>query len=520
MTTEQLLSIDVGTQSVRALIFDPRGNLLAKARIPLPEYSAPEPGWLEMDPQIFWQALCQACQMLWNSPEVNRQALKAVALTTQRNNLINLDRSGQPLRPAINWGDQRRTSGLKPVGGLWGLLFRLSGMTDTVRYLQSEAEANWIMTHQPEIWDKTDKFVLLSGYLTQKLTGRLVDSVAAQVAYLPFDYKKQTWASKNDWKWKALPVRESMLTDLVPVATPLGEISTAAAQATGIPAGLPLIAAGADKACEVLGSGALEPNIGCLSFGTAATINTTHTKYVEVIPLIPPYPAAVPGAYSLEIQLFRGFWMVSWFTREFAQSEQHEAALRGIPTEALFDDLVNSVPPGAMGLTLQPYWSPGLKDPGPQAKGAVIGFGDVHTRAHFYRAILEGLTYALREGADRTARRSHIPITEVRVAGGGSQSPAALQITADIFGLPASRPHVYEASGLGAAIDAAVGSGLHPDFTTAVREMTRLQDTFEPQPKNQHLYNELYERVYLKMYRHLDPLYREIRDITGYPAND
>ena len=115
-----------------------------------------------------------------------------------------------------------------------------------------------------------------------------------------------------------------------------------------------------------------------------------------------------------------------------------------------------------MGLMLQPYWSPGVGIPGPEAKGAVIGFGDVHTRAHLYRAILEGLAYALREGKERSERRSGKAITELRVAGGGSQSDAAMQITADIFGLPASRPHLYETSGLGAAIDAAVGLGCTP----------------------------------------------------------
>ena len=88
---------------------------------------------------------------------------------------------------------------------------------------------------------------------------------------------------------------------------------------------------------------------------------------------------------------------------------------------------MRQVPPGSMGLMLQPYWSPGVKMPGPEAKGAVIGFGDVHTRAHLYRAILEGLAYALREGKERTERRSHVPIRELRGVGGGSQSDAALQ---------------------------------------------------------------------------------------------
>ena len=118
----------------------------------------------------------------------------------------------------------------------------------------------------------------------------------------------------------------------------------------------------------------------------------------------------------------------------------------------------------------------------------------------------------------QTSKRTRIPITELRIAGGGSQSPAANQLTADIFGLPTSNPHVYEASGLGAAIDLAVGMKLHPDFQTAVAEMTRIGQTYEPNMQNHHIYDELYNRVYCKMYGLLKPLYENIRDITGYPA--
>jgi sugar (pentulose or hexulose) kinase len=203
--------------------------------------------------------------------------------------------------------------------------------------------------------------------------------------------------------------------------------------------------------------------------------------------------------------------MVNWFKQEFGLREMELAEETGVETEQLFDELVRSVPPGSQGLVLQPYWSPGLRHPGPEARGAIIGFGDVHTRAHIYRAILEGLAYALREGAERTSQRSGIPIRELRVAGGGSQSRAAMQITADIFGLPASRPHVYEASGLGAAIDAAVGVGLHPDFETAVQEMTHLGETFQPDLKVHKVYDQLYRQVYLKMYGRLKPLYKKMR---------
>jgi sugar (pentulose or hexulose) kinase len=171
-----------------------------------------------------------------------------------------------------------------------------------------------------------------------------------------------------------------------------------------------------------------------------------------------------------------------------------------------------------MGLMLQPFWNPGIKVPGPEAKGAIIGFGDVHNRAHLYRAILEGLAYALREARERIERRSGRPITRLRVSGGGSQSDAAMQITANIFNLPCERPHLYETSGLGAAMLAAVSLKLHPDFATAVARMTRIGAVFEPQPEHARTYDRLYRRVYCRMYQRLQPLYRDIQVITGYPA--
>lgn len=515
---EYLLAIDNGTQSVRALIFDLRGNLVDKKQVHLNPYRSPKPGWAENEADYYWEAVCEACQGLWEKTAVPKEAIAGVAVTTQRGTVINVDKEGRPLRPAIVWLDQRRTEGQRPIGGLWGLAFRLVRVRETIAYFQAEAEANWIYTHQRDIWNKTHKYLLLSGYLNYKLCGRFVDSVGSQVAYIPFDYKKLGWASSWDWKWQVLPgFAPELLPELVAPTGRLGEITAEAAEATGIPADLPVMAAAADKACEVIGSGALDPHVGCLSYGTTATINTTHRKYTEVIPFVPPYPAAVPDQYSLEVQIYRGFWMVSWFKEEFGLLEREMAENQEVSAEALFDRLINEVPAGSMGLMLQPFWSPGLRVPGPEAKGAIIGWGDVHKRAHLYRAIIEGLAYALREGAERTEKRSGVPIRELRVSGGGSQSDAAMQITADLFGKPAARPHVYETSGLGAAIDIAVGLGLHGDFETAVAEMTRLGDVFDPDLQTHRLYDELYHRVYKKMYGQLKGLYEEIRDITGYP---
>jgi sugar (pentulose or hexulose) kinase len=517
MSGDLVLALDVGTQSVRALAIDPRGTVVGAARIAIEPYVSPQPGWAEQDPEVYWRAIGEAATALWASGAASPDAVAAVTATTQRGTIVVTDTDGRPLRPAIVWLDQRRTTGLPPIGGLNGVAFRALGVRDTVAAFQADCEAAWIRAHQPDVWDRIDHYLFLSGFVVHRLTGRFVDSAASQVGYVPFDYKRFRWARRGDWRWEAAPVDPSWLPELVPPTEPLGELTSDAAALLGLPAGTPVIASAADKACEVLGSGALDPWVGSISYGTAATINTTQRRYVEPVPLVPPYPAALPGAYSLEVQVYRGFWMVEWFKREFGQREVERGAAEGIRPEALLDELVAATPPGSMGLLLQPTWSPGVRIPGREAKGAIVGFGDVHTRAHLYRSILEGLAFALREGGERAARRAKTPLRELRVSGGGAQSPAVVQLTADVFGVPTGRPHTHETSGLGAAIDAAVGVRLHPDVDTAAREMTRVQEVRDPDPARRELYEALYRRVYLRMYERLKPLYEEIRDITGYP---
>lgn len=519
MNARTILSLDVGTQSARALVFDAQGELLAKAQQIFDKtYESPQPGWAEQDPEIYWRAIVDCCQSLWRSGDVRAHDIAAVTLTTQRATVICLDAAGRVLRPAIVWLDQRRADQPPDLGLAWKTAFRLAGAHTLITQVQREAEANWLAENQPQLWRETAHFLLLSGWLNWRLCGAYVDSSGSQVGYLPFDYKRLQWAGPHDFKWRALAVRREQLPELFAPSQALGALTAQAADALGLPAGVPLIAAAADKACEVLGAGAVEPDVAQLSFGTTATINTTQSRYLEVQRLVPAYPAAQPNAWNTEIQIYRGFWMVSWFRREFAMQEERLAAERGVAVETLFDELIKAVPPGAMGLTLQPYWSPGVRIPGPEAKGAIIGFGDVHTRAHLYRAILEGLVYGLRGGCEQIERKLGRPIRLLRVAGGGSQSDVAMQITADVFNRPAERPSIYETSGLGAAINAAVGLGWHADHATAVRAMTRIGQRFEPDPAAAKVYDALYREVYSRMYGRLQPLYRSIRRITGYPA--
>jgi sugar (pentulose or hexulose) kinase len=462
----------------------------------------------------------EASRRALDAPGARSDAIAGIALTTQRGTIVVTDEDGRPLRPAIVWLDDRRTEGLPPyggVGGATGLAFRALRLRDTIDGFAAACEANWLRANEPETWRAIRRYLFLSGFLVHRLTGRFVDSAAAQVGYVPFDFRRFRWAGSGDWRWTVAPVERDWLPDLAQPTERLGEVTPAAAAHLGIPAGLPLVAAAADKACEVLGLGVTGPEVAALSFGTAASVSTTVGRYVEPIRLVPPFPAAVPGAWSPEIQVYRGFWMVEWFKREFGATEVARAATLGVDAETLFDELMASVPAGSMGLTLQPYWSPGVRIPGPEAKGAVIGFGDVHTRAHLYRAILEGLMYALRDGLDRTASRTGVRPGELRIGGGGAQSPAAVQLAADVFGLPVARGRTHDASGLGAAVDAAVGLGIHRDIESAVAAMVHLGEVRDPDTASHRRYDDLYRFVYRRMYGRLRPLYREIRRIIGNP---
>jgi sugar (pentulose or hexulose) kinase len=511
MTGEPLLlAIDNGTQSVRALLFDLDGELVASEKVPIEPYFSAKPGWAEQHVEVYWDAVCQACAGLLAKAGAAAGRIAGMAVTTQRTTVVNLDGDGRPLRPAIVWLDQRRCEHPPRLPRAIELAVRVAGKGEILHELSVNAQCNWIGENQPELARDTAKFLFLSGYLNWRLTGEFADSTAAQVGWVPFDYKRQAWAGARDIRWRALALAREQLPELVPAGGRIGTVSAEAAAATGLPAGLPVIAAGTDKACELLGSGCLEPSVAGISYGTTATINTVNSRYVEATPPIPAYPAATPGRWNSEVIIRRGYWMVEWFRREFGEAEH------GASYERL-EQLLTESPPGADGLLLQPYWSPGAPFPGSEARGAVIGFADMHGRAHVYRAIVEGIGHTLFKAGSVLAKRNGVQVKHLRVAGGGARSDGVMQITADIFGLAAERPHLTEASGLGAAINVAVGMRLHADYETAVERMTRVGARFEPNAENHRLYMRIHDQVYSRMYSRLRPLYRELRQITGYP---
>jgi sugar (pentulose or hexulose) kinase len=226
---------------------------------------------------------------------------------------------------------------------------------------------------------------------------------------------------------------------------------------------------------------------------------------------MPPYVAVVPGYYNPEIEIYRGYWLLSWFKKEFAAREVADAARLGVSAERLLDERLIDVPPGCDGLIMQPYFTPGIDMP--FAKGAVIGFSDAHTRIHLYRAIIEGINFALMEGLRGMEKRGKLAVKELFVAGGGSQSDAICHITATMFGLPVHRIQTYEATGIGSSMTAFVSKGIFSSYEEAISAMSHIKDTCEPNKADHEVYEELYGRIFEKLFKKLSPLYQEINTI-------
>ncbi len=498
----RLAVVDIGTQSLRTSIFTGDGELVEMAKLAYDQpYHSPQEGFAEKDPNDYWEYLKEGFRELRNRG-INLQDVSAVCITCQRATTVFLGERMQPTRPAILWLDRRKAQNAPSIG-LLEILVRPTPLWKHIKEVQRRAPINWVKENQPHIWQKTKKVCLLSAYINYKLTENYADSTACQVGYLPFNFKRQRWESNGHWKYRLFPVHQSMLPELKPPTATLGFITQRASRETGLKERTPVIAGASDKACEVIGAGCTKPWQGCLSYGTTATINVNHTKYIEPLFLQPAYPSAIPSEYNLEFQVSRGFWLVTWF-KELASSNE-----RDLEKEAA------KIAPGSEGLVFQPYWESGVRYPGPHSAGCIVGLRDHHKRSHIYRALIEGLIFALREGKEFIEKKTKIPIKELYITGGGSISDLVAQCTADIMGIPVKRPRYFEASSLGAAILATTGLGVYPNIRNAITRVCHIKETFHPIKENQLIYNHIYHNAFKNLLKQLRPIYKRLYIRSG-----
>jgi xylulokinase len=466
--TRYLLAIDNGSQSTKVTVFDPRGRAVVSARALLKPYDTSVPGHAVHPGDDIWDSIREACRAAmdrFSGLFSGRPAdIVAVGLCTIRFCRALLAADGSLAEPVLSWMDERVSRPYEPTN-------------PRTRYVTTS-----------------------SGYISHRLTGRLVDAAANYQGVWPIDHDTATWSS-DPAAYAATGMTRDMLFDLVPPGGLLGSVTSAAASATGIPAGLPVYATANDKAVEALGAGLEDDGTVLLSLGTyiaAMTIGSSVSGSSSEGSYWVNF-AARPGRYLYESTgIRRGMWMVSWYG----------SVLGGPPEDALNAE-ASELAPGSNGLMTLPDWlAPAHAT---WRRGALLGFDGSQGRAHIYRSILEGIALTMVNNTAAMERALGRRLSPVLVSGGGSRSDLMMRIVADVFDRPARRTTVSDAAGLGAAICAAVGHGLHPDWGVATAAMVAAGDEFAPDPVAARAYQQV-NNVYAGLTTVTDPLFRSMAD--------
>ena len=501
-----VIGIDSSTTACKAIAWSPTGQAVAEGRASYP-LSQPAPNCYEQDAEEWWAGTCRALRALLD--HVGTAQVEALCITHQRESFVPVDGQGRPVRPAILWMDGRSRAQVAFLERTIGqdILHEISGKPPSTT--PSLPKIVWLMQHEPGVTRRTAKFLDAHAFLIHRFTGEFRTSLASADPMGLIDMRAQTWAAGLI---EELGLRVGQFADLVPPGAIIGQVSEAAAAATGLPAGLPIVAGAGDGQCAGLGAGAIRGGTASLNMGTAVTSGVTSSRYLTdraFRTLCSP----IAGSYFLESVIVGGVFTVGWFVDRFA-SDLRDSWLPLSPEEML-ETAAAKVAPGSQGLVLVPYWNHSMTPYwDPAASGITVGWIGTHGREHFYRAILEGVAFEQRLVGDGIMAVTGQPFGEYVTLGGGSRSELWCQILADVTGVPIVRASTAEATCLGAGILAAAAAGWYPDVYRAAGAMTGRTDTFMPDPPIQAVYDRLFSEVYRPLFPALQPLLQRLADLS------
>jgi xylulokinase len=517
LSARLVVSLDASTTACKAIAWDPQGRPLAEGRAPYPTHQ-PQVGWHEQDAADWWAAACRALRdCLAALPAgFSPNAVDAVAFTHQRETFVPVDAAGAPLRRAILWNDERSAPQVAALAARYGDdLATLTGKPPSLT--ASIAKLLWLVEREPHVVAATAHFLDVHAYLVYHLTGVLRTSLASADPMGVVAMQARTWAADLI---ADLGLAPSQFVELAAPGELLGRVTPTAAAATGLPEGLPVIAGAGDGQCAGLGANITAAGRGYLNLGTGIAAGAYSADYLcdrAFRTLIAP----TEGGYYLEHILRGGVYTVAWFVRNFAADLLHQGAAGPSP-EAQLEAAAAGIPPGAEGLLLVPYWN-SVMNPywDPLAAGITVGWRGHHTRAHFYRAILEGIAFEQRLVGDAIMAAAETPFDRYLAMGGGARSALWLQIFADVTGVPVVPAATAEATCLGAGVLAAYGAGWYPTIAAAAAAMAPEPTATIYTPGVQAaIYEGLYRGVYCGLYPALrDSLARLATLPTHYPQS-
>ena len=493
-----LLGIDVGTTGCKMAVFSTGGRLLASAYA---EYDnqRPQPGWAELDAVAVWEQVRRMIRQVAASSASD--PVKALAVSSLGEATVPVTADRQVLGPSILNFDVR---GEEYLEGLRHTLpderlYRINGNTLGNHY--GLTKLKWIQEHQPNLYERADKFLLWSSFVSFMLGAEPVVDYSLANRTLLFDVDRGAW---SDELLALAGLEREKLPATAPSGTVVGTVSAHVARDLGLPPDVALVTGAHDQCANAVGCGVIAEGHAVYGMGTFIRITPVFSQRRDPAIMIErglnTEHHAVPGRY-VSFVYNQGGSLVKWFRDTFAAAERRQAQESG---RDVYADLIAEIPTGPSSVVVLPHFT----TTGPPAFisdscGVIAGLRLETSRGDVLKSIIEGTTFYLKECVEALAPTG-IEIADFRAVGGGSKSDAWIQVCADVLGRPFVRPQVTEAGALGAAIIAGVGGGAFPSYESGVEAMVHLEHTFEPNPQQQ----ELYERRF-ETYTRLWPLLKD-----------
>lgn len=496
-----LLGLDVGTSGTKAILIDAanQGAVLASATAEYP-LSTPRPGWAEQDPAHWWKATADAVAAACALAQVLPSDVQGVGLTGQMHGLVALDAHGDVIRPAILWNDQRTAAQCEAIHERVGFERVLALTGNPVLPGFTAPKILWMREHEPDAHARIRHVLLPKDYVRFCLSGVYAGDVSDASGTSMFDVGQRAWSREMtdamgfDFDW--LPeVHESFERSAT--------VNAAGAAATGLREGTPIVAGAGDQAAQAVGSGIVREGLVSCTIGTSGVVFASCDSYrTDPQGRLHAFCHAVPDTWHMMGVMLSAGGSLRWYRDTLGQSEISEAEASGDdPYDILLKAAAEETEPGCEGLTFLPYLTgERTPHPDPDARGVFSGLSLRHTKAHLTRAVVEGVTFGLRDSLE-LMRAQDLAATQIRVSGGGARSDFWRQMLADVFALPVVTVNANEGAAFGAALLAGVGTGCWADVPSAAAEVIEETGLTEP-GADVGTYAPYYER-YRSLYRAL-----------------
>ena len=493
-----ILAHDLGTTGNKASLFDEEGALLGSAFAAY-ETAYPQPNWAEQNPEDWWRAVCDTSRRLISETGVDPAAIAAIGFSGQMMGMVAIDAQGKVLRSCIIWADQRAQEQADYIATTCGgdQIYRTAGHRASPAY--SAPKILWLRDNQPEIFNRASCFLQPKDYVVYRLTGVTATDYSDASGTLLFDLVKRRW---DEDFLSQLDLDAARLPTLLRSTDVAGQVTPAAAAATGLAAGTAVVIGGGDGSCAGAGAGVIEAGDAYCNIGSSAWISISSARPVlddeqRTVTFHHVHPERYAPMGTMQAAGGARQWAWKILDEHYGESPDKR-------TTPSLDELAESVPPGARGLIFLPYLM-GERSPywNPLARGAYVGLSMTHGKAEMARAALEGVAFNLRLILD--ALQAQVPpIHAMRFIGGGARSPLWRQILADALNLPIHTLALQaDATSWGAAVTAGVGVGLY-DWSMAGAQ-SQVVDVVEPIVGNVAIYTEMLA-LYREIYTVLEPI--------------